>query len=212
MSTTASTTQFDFSVGDPITTNPPVPGQPLRGLGRYVLAICIGVAATLAWQAYGQATKQMIATWAPALGWSSEAKQLIASWVEQLGWTKPPAGAGNTAVRPTVLESAQAAAVAQTAPDKVAKGSIDPQQIQQIALDVAALRQTVEQVAASQREMAAEIHNLLVTDMDMFLRIPASPPAAASSRKSTPVAPPSRVPNRRTDLISNQSIADSFRN
>jgi hypothetical protein len=84
------------------------------------------VAAILAWQAYGQATKQMIATWAPALGWSPEAKQLIASWVEQLGWTKPPAGAGNTAVRPTVLASAQAAAVAQTAPDKVAKGSIDP--------------------------------------------------------------------------------------
>ena len=60
--------------------------------------------------------------------------------------------------------------------------------------------------------MAAEIHNLLVTDMDRFLKIPASPPAAASSRKSMPVAPPSRVPNRRTDLISNQSIADSFRN
>jgi hypothetical protein len=189
-----------------------VPGQPSRGLARYVLAICIGVAATLAWQAYGQATKRMIATWAPALGWSPEAKQLIASWVEQLGWTKLPAGAGNTAVRPTVLESAEAAAVAQTAPDKVAKGSIDPQQIQQIALDVAALRQTVEQVAASQRDMAAEIHNLLVTDMDMFLKIPASPPAAASSRKSTPSPPPSRVPNRRTDLISNQSIADSFRN
>jgi hypothetical protein len=212
MSTTAGTTQFDFSVGDPITMSPPVPGQPSRGLARYMLAICIGVAATLAWQAYGQATKQMIATWAPALGWSPEAKQLIASWVEQLGWTKLPAGAGNTAVRPTVLESAQAAEVAQTAPDKVAKGSIDPQQIQQIALDVAALRQTVEQVAASQRDMAAEIHNLLVTDMDMFLKIPASPPAAASSRKSMPSPPPSRVPNRRTDLISNHSIADSFRN
>jgi hypothetical protein len=210
MSTTAGTTQVDFSVGDPITRDPP--SQPSRRLARYVLAICIGVAATLAWQAYGQATKQMIATWAPDLGWSPETTQMIASWVEQLGWTKLPAGAGNTAVRPTVLASAQAAAVAQTAPDKVAKGSIDPQQIQQIALDVAALRQTVEQVAASQRDMAAEIHNLLVTDMDMFLKIPASPPAAASSRKSTPVAPPSRLPNRRTDLTPNQSLADNLRN
>ena len=212
MSSTAGATQVEFSVGDPITRDPPVPGQPSRGLPRYVLAFCIGVAATVAWQAYGQATKQMIATWAPDLGWSPEATQMIAGWFVQLGWTKPSGGAGNTAVRPTVLASVQAAAVAQTAPDKVVKGSIDPQQIQQIALDVAALRQTVEQVAASQRDMAAEIHNLLVTDMDMFLKIPASPPAAASSRKSTPVAPPSRVPNRRTDLISNQSIADSFRN
>ena len=189
-----------------------MPGQPSRGLARYVLAFCIGVAATVAWQAYGQATKQMIATWAPDLGWSPEATQMIAGWFVKLGWTKPSAGAGNTAVRPTVLASVQAAAVAQTAPDKVAKGSIDPQQIQQIALDVAALRQTVEQVAASQRDMAAEIHNLLVTDMDMFLKIPASPPAAASSRKSMPVAPPSRVPNRRSDLTPNQAIADSFRN
>jgi hypothetical protein len=206
-----ATTQFDFSAGDPITRDPPVPSRPSRGLTRYLLAICIGVAASLAWQAYGQAAKQMIARWAPDLGWSPEAKQRIASWVEQFGETKPLPGAENTAVRQVLLESAQAAAVGQTAPDKVAKGSIDSQQIQQIALDVAALRQILEQVAASQRDMAAEIHNLLVTDMDMFLKIPASPPAA-TSRKSTPIAPPSRMPNRRTDLISNQSIADSFRN
>jgi hypothetical protein len=212
MSTTASTTEFDFSVGDPITRNPPVPGGASRGLARYMLAICIGVAATLAWQGYGQAAKRMIATWAPDLGWSPETKQRIAIWVERFGGTRPLAGAENADVRPAVLESAQAATVAQTAPDKVAKGSIDSQQIQQIALDVAALRQTLEQVAASQRGMAAEIHNLLVTDMDMFLKIPASPPAATSSRKSTPITPPSRVPNHRTDLISNQSIAESFRN
>jgi len=31
------------------------------GFTRYLLAICIGVAATLAWQSYGETTKQMIA-------------------------------------------------------------------------------------------------------------------------------------------------------
>ena len=75
-----------------------------RGFARYLVAICIGVAATLAWQSYGEAAKQMIATSAPELGWSSEAKQMIASWVQQLGWTKPPAGSEK-----------QAAPVAQTA-------------------------------------------------------------------------------------------------
>ncbi|MGA8695908.1 MAG: hypothetical protein WB689_19090, partial [Xanthobacteraceae bacterium] len=89
MSTTAGATQVEFSVGDPITRKPPVPGQPSRGLARYVLAFCIGVAATVAWQAYGQATKQMIATWAPDLGWSPEATQMIAGWFVKLGWTKP---------------------------------------------------------------------------------------------------------------------------
>ena len=78
-----------------------------RGLARYLAAILIGVAATLAWQSYGDATKRMIATKAPELGWSPEAKQMIASWT--LGWTKPPAGSEK-----------QAAPVAQTAPGNVA--------------------------------------------------------------------------------------------
>src|SRR6201987_1598244 len=34
----------------------------LRGLVRYVVVICIAVAATLAWQSYGEPTKKMIAT------------------------------------------------------------------------------------------------------------------------------------------------------
>src|SRR5262249_58939338 len=98
------------------------------------------------------------------------------------------ADAENAGGRPAGLESAQAATVAQTAPDKV---SIDQQQLRQIAQDVAALGQVLEQVAASQRDMAAEIHNLLVTDMEMFLKVPASSPAPASSRKSTQVVPAS---------------------
>jgi hypothetical protein len=182
-----------------------------------MLAICIGVTATLAWQSYGQATKQIIATRAPDLGWSPEAKQTIAGWVEQLGWTKLPTSPENAAARPSVPETAQAATVAQTAPDKVAAKaavapSLDPQQVQQISLDLATLRQTVEQVAASQTKMAAEINNLLVTDMEIFLKIPTPPqPPAASSRKPMPVTPPSRAPNRRTDLTPNQSLADSLR-
>jgi hypothetical protein len=199
MTATASPTQSEFSVGKPITDSPARARPTSRGFARYLLAISVGVAATLAWQSYGQATKQIIATRAPELGWSPEAKQTIASLVEQLAWTKLPAGA----------EIA-------TAPDKVAPpiaGSLDPQQVQQIALDVAALRQTVEQVAASQTKMAAEINNLLVTDMEIFLKIPTPPQApAALSHKPIPAAPPSRAPNRRTDVTPNQSLADSFRN
>jgi hypothetical protein len=218
MTATASPTQSEFSIGKPITDNPARARPASRGFARYMLAICIGVAATLAWQSYGQVTKQIIATRAPELGWSPEAKQTIASWVEQLGWTKPPAGAEIATARPSVPETAQAATVAQTAPDKVAPkapiaASLDPQQVQQIALDVAALRQTVDQVAASQTKIAAEINNLLVTDMEIFLKIPTPPqPPAALSHKPIPAAPPSRAPNRRTDVTPNQSLADSFRN
>jgi len=38
-----------------------------RGFARYLVAICIGIAATLAWLSYGETAKQIIATRAPEL-------------------------------------------------------------------------------------------------------------------------------------------------
>jgi hypothetical protein len=217
MTATPSRTQSKFSVGEAITDNPVRIRPTSRGLARYMLAICIGVAATLAWQSYGQTAKQIIATRVPELGWSPETKQTIANWVEQLGWTKLP-NSSDAAARPSLPETAQAATVAQNAPDKAVPkvpiaAFVDPQQIQQIVRDIAGLRQSVEQVVASQTKMAGEINNLLVTDMEIFLKIPTPPqPPAALSRKPIPAAPPLRAPNRRTDVTPNQSLADSFRN
>src|SRR6516162_3883992 len=84
------------------------------GFVRYLVAICIGVAATLAWQSYGEVPKQIIEAKAPELGWSPETKQMIASWVQQFGSTKLPASP-ESAVRP----SAQVATVPQTVPAAV---------------------------------------------------------------------------------------------
>ena len=166
-----------------------------RGFARYLVAFCIGVAVILAWLSYGEATKQIIATGAPELGWSPEAKQMIASWVQRLGWTKPPAGPESTAVRLTAPQ-----AVAST-PKASAASSSDPQQIRQIEADVAAVRQaverhlaevraTVEQLAASQDQMAREITKLQAADEEILQKIPAPPPKrAATARKPTPTAP-----------------------
>ena len=211
MTATVSATESDFFVAEPITRNPPIPSRRSRWLVRYVLTICFGVAATLAWQSYGQTSKQMIATRAPDLGWSPQAKQRIASWVEQLGWTKPPADAENAAHRPMVPQTGQSEKAATALDTLATKESVDSQQIHQMALDLAAVRQTLEHVSADQTKMAGEINNLLVTDMEMFLKIPA-PASAAAPRKPTPVAPPLRAPNRRTDLIPDQSLVDNFRN
>src|SRR6516162_2986011 len=78
-----------------------------RGSIRYLVAMGLGVAATLAWQSYGEATKQIIATKAPELGWSPETKQTIASWMQQIGWTKQPANPEGTAVGSPVPETPQ---------------------------------------------------------------------------------------------------------
>jgi|SRR5262249_11898429 len=78
-----------------------------RGIVRYLVAMGIGVVATLAWQSYGEATKQVIATKAPELGWSPETKQMITSWVQQLGWTTQPTSPESTAVRSSASEAPQ---------------------------------------------------------------------------------------------------------
>ena len=150
---------------------------------RYLVAICIGVAAILAWQSYGEAAKQIIATKAPELAWSPQTKQMIAGWMQQLGWTKP-------------------APVTQTAPETVAAKapaapSLDQQQVKQIEADIAAVRQaverrladvraTVEQLAASQDQMAREIEKLQAADMEILEKIPTPPPKRAPLPRASP--------------------------
>jgi hypothetical protein len=151
-----------------------------RGFVRYLVAICIGVAATLAWQSYGDAAKQIIATGAPELGWSPDAKQMIASWT--LGWTKPPAGSEK-----------QALPVAQIAPSAP---SIDAEKVQQLTQSLAVLRQTVEQLAAGQDQMTRVISRLESAVTELIVKIPEPPPQppAAPARKPTPAPPSSRTP------------------
>src|SRR5215467_7373821 len=163
--------------------------QGSRGFARFLLAICIGVAGTLAWQSYGEATKQIIATSAPELGWSPEAKQMIASWVQQLGWAKLATGPENTAAQLPVPKMTQTSPVAQTAPENVtpkapAAPSIDPEQVHRMAMDLTALRQTVEQLAASQDRMVREIARLKAADGGIPAKVspaPAPPPPFAAA-------------------------------
>jgi hypothetical protein len=166
-----------------------------RGFARYLVAFCIGVAVILAWLSYGETTKQIIATTAPELGWSPEAKQMIAGWVQ--GWTKPPARPESTAIRPPAPQTVASTSKAPAAP------SPDLRQVQQIAADIAGVRQaverhladvraTVEQLAASQDEMAREITKLQAANQEILEKIPTPPPKRpVPARKPTPTAPSS---------------------
>jgi hypothetical protein len=180
-----------------------------RGFSGYLVAICIGVTGTLAWQAYDEATKQLIAANAPALGWSPEAKQMIASWVQRLGWTKPLPGPESTAVQLPVPKTPQAAPLAQSGSETVANTSttpaapsLDPQQVQQMESDIAAvqqtveqrlaaLRATVEQLAVGQDQVLREIAKLHQEIANKITAAPPPRPVAAPAHKPTPPAPPS---------------------
>src|SRR5215467_6436795 len=153
-----------------------------RGFTGYLVAVLIGVAATLAWQSYGDAGKQVIATKAPELGWSPEARKMITSWVP-VGWTKPPAGSEK-----------QVVPVAQTAPQNVAPkapttASLDPEQLQQIT-------QSLTTLTAGQDQMTRVIGRLESAVAELITKMPEPPPQlpAAPARKPMPAPPSSRAP------------------
>jgi hypothetical protein len=126
---------------------------------------------------------------------------VIAVCVQQLGWTKP------------VVVKSKAAPVTQTAPQMVAPkaptaSSLDPVQVQQMVQSLAALResvqqlaarqeslavlgQTVDRLAAGQDQMVHQIDMLQSANQEILAKIPASPPQplAAPAHKPTPVHP-----------------------
>jgi hypothetical protein len=127
------------------------------GFARYLVAICFGVVATLAWQSYGEIPKQIIAANAPELGWPPETKQTQVA---------------------TVAQTVPAAVV----PKTPGATSIDPQQ-HQIVVGLTALGQTVDQLAASQDQMVHQIdmlqnsnQEILASNREILEKIPAPPP------------------------------------
>jgi hypothetical protein len=103
-----------------------------------VVTFCIGVAATLAWQSRGDA-----------------ARKAIASAFPQLGWLAP-----------------QAAPVTQNTPDifvpaASAAPSADQQQLTATPLDLDAVRQSVDQIAAGQEQMTRSVERIAASQEQM---------------------------------------------
>ena len=78
-------------------------------------------------------------------------------------------------------ETPQAAPVPQAAPETVAPkappaSSIDPEQVHQMARDLAALRQNVDQLIASQNQMARAVARQEAALVDILVKMPERPP------------------------------------
>jgi hypothetical protein len=95
-----------------------------------VIIFCIGVAATLAWQSYGNAAREMIANSSP-----------------QLGWLVPSASAS---------------------PER----------------QLEAMRQRVDQLTTSQRQIAGDITKLLADQKELLQKISAPLPQSAAIPRS----------------------------
>jgi hypothetical protein len=148
---------------------------------RFLVAICLGIASTLAWQAYGDEIKQIIATRAPDLGWSPESRQMIASSIEWIGWTRTPAGP-------------ETAATQSVAPKAPTTPSLDPAQMQQIVQNLASLREMLQQLSAGQEQTTREIGKLESAVVEILMKMPEPQSPAAPARKPAIAPAPSSRP------------------
>jgi hypothetical protein len=140
----------------------------LRGrAARSLIIFCIGVAATLAWQSYGDATRELIASSYPQLGWLAPQTAAAESTPEIIEPTARANGLDSQELRSILVNLA---AVRQS--------------VNELAV----------QFAASQQQMANDIAKLNAAEQDIFDKISSAPPprpAAAPARKPVPVAPQS---------------------
>jgi hypothetical protein len=212
MSTTLSPTQSEFSEDLPPVKPPDeVPdirpadlkndrfpsGRPSFGrraplaFARFLITFCIGVAATLAWQSYGDAAREMIANSSP-----------------QLGWLAPQAApVGQNA--PDMVAPAAPAAPAAPPPDQQQLNPMSPdQQLNPMSLDLDAVRQsvdriaasqeqitrTVDQLAAGQEQLTREITKLQAIDQYILYKSSEPPPRPAPVPAPKPAPRPSQAP------------------
>jgi hypothetical protein len=144
-------------------------------IARFLITFCVGVAATLAWQSYGDAAREMIANASP-----------------QLGWLAPAAAPVERSVPDTTAPAAPTAAAA------------DPQQFSPVSADLDAVRQsvdrivagqeqitrTVDQLAAGQEQMVREINKMQAIEQYILYKNSEAPP-----RPAAPAAAPAPAPN-----------------
>jgi hypothetical protein len=174
-------------------------GRPvLRGLVGLVLAACIGAAAYAAQSPSGEAIRPIIARWAPFLLSTS-------LWLEKPGNAaepKPPAiqlaSADATAPQPAQSSPGPAQAAAPTPAPMPPELT---QLLQNMARDIATVEQGIEQLKASQQQMAADSATAvaqLKAGQEQMTRL-AARPAVADQRAKTPApeAPPIAVVARK---------------
>ena len=161
MSSTRTEFPADLLAGERSVDRPLPRKRPLR----FLFAFCIGVAATLAWQSYGDA-----------------AREIIASSYPQLGWLAPQAAAAQAA--PTTIAAATAS-LDQHELKAVSLGlAAVRQRVDQLAAQVAAGQEQMT------RDFTAKLH---AVEQDILDKISAPTPQATAAPARKPVPSPAQA-------------------
>jgi hypothetical protein len=184
----------------------PSRGRPaLRGLIGLLLTAGICTAA-FAWQSHGETVRPMISRWAPQLAAATSLPSATPKLADQQG---PPA----VQVAAADAAGSQLPALAQAAPQDAAAAPIAAEQtqlLQTMARDLASVQQEIEQLKASQAELARESAKTAeqlkanqeqmaraiasVSEQNARPRTSVTTSAATSANPPLPVANPARKP------------------
>jgi hypothetical protein len=150
-------------------------------LARFLITFCVGVAATLAWQSYGDAAREMIANSSP-----------------QLGWLAPQSASVAQGAPDSIAPAASPASAADPQPFNPVSVDLDAvrQSVDRIVAGQEQITRTVDQLAAGQEQMAREINKLQAIEQYMLYKNsePPTRPAAAPAPAPKPVPRPAQAP------------------
>jgi hypothetical protein len=183
----------------------------LIALVRFLIIFCIGVSATLAWQSYGDPTREMIASSYAQLGWLAPQAEPVAQNVpDVIGLASPTASSPGQqqpnailldfeAVRQSIDRIATSIASGQeqmtgsadrfaTSQEQIAR-SVD-----RMATSQEQIARSVDQLTADQEQMTREITKLQEIEQSIRSKNsePSQRPASASAPK--PVSRPASAP------------------
>ena len=169
----------------------------LRTFSSLPIAFCIGVAATLAWQSYGDTAREMIANAHPQLGW-------LAPQGEPVTQNAPVAVAVAAPAAPA-FDQQQLKAIAidleamRRSIDRIAPGIVAGQEqmarsISRIATTQEQLTRTVDQLTASQEQAMREITKLQAVEQYILYKSSEPPPRLAPAQARNPAPRPSQAP------------------
>src|SRR5437660_2016934 len=185
----------------------PSPGRPmLRGLVGLLLAACIFVAAFVSQSSYGDAAKPIIARWAPQI--------VLASSLSRLPAQPSPSAVEVAAAEP--LPPPQTTPSVPGTPQDVAPTAapVSPELarlLQTMARDLANVEQGIEQLKASQEQMAVDnakaVEQLKASQEQMTRLIAKASEQNLRPKSSPPPSRPTATPTRKpaSTLPSQQS-------
>jgi hypothetical protein len=155
-------------------------------MARFLLAVLIGIGATLAWQTYGDEAKQIVGTWATEM----RAPSLWAKSPSNIDAPASATGSGQASAEDAVAQPASVLDAAGTSPRAAASLDI-AQQLEAMARDLAVVRGSIEQLAAKQEQIVQGI-TTLQAEIGQKPGSPLVPPAVAMplNANAPVVAPP----------------------